>query len=391
MSWWDVLGGIYGLLSFFILGFYLNKMRYLPSLKKSEGCIDYNLFVSIIVPVKDEADTIEECLRSLINLNYKLKEIIVVLGKSHDGTEEIVNKFSDKVKIVHEPPLPDGWIGKNWACYVGYQSSKGELLLFTDGDTIHEECSLSKAVSIIVNENADMVTFFPKFIFRSFWEKLITPLIAVFIGISNRVWDLNNDKSNSFLGNGQYILIRRDVYEKVGGHKTVKDIVIEDYALAGLIKRSGYKLRGYNAPQFLKVKMYHNFSELWEGWTKNIYSGIGSVQRTIIFIAILFGLIFPYIFSAISFIQFIHGYPSPLILNVLPVLLMLAAGFIVYRSYDAPKIFALLIPFAMLLIITLIINSTIKSLLSSISWKGKKYRKIRSAKKFLENNIPLRQ
>ncbi|MEM3832321.1 MAG: glycosyltransferase family 2 protein [Thermoprotei archaeon] len=182
MYWWEVLGGIYGLLLFLTLGFYLNKIRHLPSLKQINKIIDNGPLVSIIVPVKNEADTIEECLSSLINLKYKSKEIIVVLGESTDGSEEIVRKFSDEIKIIREPPLPDGWIGKNWACYIGYQNSSGGLLLFTDGDTSHDEYSLSKTVSIIINENVDMITLFPKFIFRSLWEKLITPLIAVFIG-----------------------------------------------------------------------------------------------------------------------------------------------------------------------------------------------------------------
>jgi len=384
--WWEVLGGIYGLLLFLVLGFYLNKMRHLPSLKHANEISTNGPLVSIIVPVKNEADTIEECLSSLINLEYKSKEIIVVLGESNDGSEEIIRKFDDKIKIIHEPSLPDGWIGKNWACYIGYQNSNGDLLLFTDGDTIHDKHLLSKAVSIIVNENVDMITFFPKFIFRSFWEKLITPLIAVFIGISNSVWNLNNDRSKSFLGNGQYILIRRNVYESIGGHQIIKNIIIEDYALAGLVKHHGYKLRGYNAPQLLKVKMYNNFSELWEGWTKNIYSGIGSLKRTIIFIFMLIGLIIPYISSIISLMQLTNNHFSLLLLNLLPTFLMLTAGFVIYKSYGTTPILTLLLPVTIFLIITLIINSTIKSLLSNISWKGKKYQKVGNVKEFLEKS-----
>ncbi len=379
MYWWEIIGGLYGFLLFIILGFYLNKMRYLPRLDNVKG-ISKGSLVSIIVPVKDEEDTIEECLSSLINIKYEPKEIIVVLGESHDRTEEIVRKFN--VKIVHEPPLPDGWVGKNWACYIGYKHAKGELLLFTDGDTIHSEDSLSRTVGVVFNEGADMVTLFPKFVFRSFWEKLITPLIAIFIGLTNRVWNLNDDKSKAFLGNGQYILIRRMTYEKIGGHQAVRDMIIEDYALAGLIKRNGYKLRGYYAPQLLKVKMYHSFNELWEGWSKNIYSGIGDIKRTIIFILILSGLLLPYFFIIIVFSQLLNGYFSLLVLNLLPILLLIIAGIIVYKDYDA-EILVFLIPIAIFIIIMLIFNSLIQSTLLSVSWKGRKYHKIRSIKKFL--------
>lgn len=387
MYWWEMFSGVYGFLLFIVLGFYLNKMRYLPRLYNING-VDNGPLVSIIVPVKNEEDTIEECLSSLINVKYRSKEIIVVLGKSHDKTEEIVKRFVDKVKIVYEEVVPNDWVGKNWACYVGYQHANGKLILFTDGDTIHSEDSLSKIVNITLNERADMVTLFPKFIFRSFWERLVTPLIAIFIGISNKVWDLNNDDGKSFLGNGQYILIRRDVYEKIGGHMSVRNIIIEDYALAGLIKKHGYRLRGYYAPELLSVKMYRSFSELWEGWTKNIYSGIGSIKRTLMLISILLGLLFPYIFTIFALLQLLHWSFSLLTLNILPVFLLFIAGVIVYKNYDSGILYAFLVPLSILIVIVLIFNSMLRSILFDVSWKGRKYHKVKSVKEFL-NHVDL--
>ena len=91
---------------------------------------------------------------------------------------------------------------------------------------------------------------------------------TLFIGI-------NRDLHDAF-ANGQYLLFNRIVYEAIGGHEAVKDMLVEDYALAQLVKKHGYKLRFYWAPETLKVQMYRNFAELWEGWVKNIYLGIGS-------------------------------------------------------------------------------------------------------------------
>lgn len=384
MYWWEFFGGVYGFLLFVVLGFCLNRMRYLPRLYNVNGG-DEGPLVSIIVPVKDEEDTIGECLSSLVNVRYRSKEIIVVLGESRDGTEEIVRGFGDRVRVVYEGSLPDGWVGKNWACYVGYRYASGELLLFTDGDTIHSEDSLSKVVGVVLGEGADMVTLFPKFVFRSFWEKLVTPLIAIFIGISNRVWELNDDSSSSFLGNGQYLLIRHDVYERIGGHRSVRDIVIEDYALAGLVKKYRYRLRGYYAPELLRVKMYRSFSELWEGWTKNIYSGVGGVWNVIMLIFVFLGLLLPYVFVVFALLQFVNGVLSLLVFNVLPVFLLFVAGVVVYRSYDVGIFYAFLVPFGILIIVVLIFDSMLRSVLWGVSWKGRKYFKVRSVKEFLNS------
>ena len=106
--------------------------------------------------------TLEECLESLSKLDYSRREIIVVEGDSTDGTRRILEDYREKIRLVQEGPLPSGWVGKNWACHLGYDKAQGELLLFTDGDSVHSEDSLSRTVETLRSTRADMLSLAPR-------------------------------------------------------------------------------------------------------------------------------------------------------------------------------------------------------------------------------------
>src|SRR5215467_3917752 len=165
-----IINALLGLQSLFIFLFagyeYLTLMHF-PALPNSASTISEQPFVSIILPVRNQAKTVSDCIRSLIGLAYANREIIVVDGSSTDGTREQLEKFDDRLTIVEEQSLPQGWVGKNWACHQGYERSKGQLLLFTDGDSVHANGSLTRAVDYLQAENADMVTLAPGTILRS--------------------------------------------------------------------------------------------------------------------------------------------------------------------------------------------------------------------------------
>ena len=195
--------------------------------------------VSIILPVRNQASTVSDCVSSLVGLEYPNKEIIVVDGGSTDGTRELVQKFAHQMTLVDEEPLPVGWVGKNWACHLGYKKSRGELLLFTDGDSVHATDSLARSVNYLEAENADLVTLAPGTILRSFWERLLQPPIFLLIMILVGGKLVNDDHRANAIGNGQYMLFRRGAYDKVGGHYAVRDKIIEDYSLGRLLRGQG--------------------------------------------------------------------------------------------------------------------------------------------------------
>lgn len=334
--------------------------------------------VSIILPVRNQARTVVECLDSLVSLDYPNKEVIVVEGHSTDGTQDLLRKYQGQVKVVGEEPLPPGWVGKNWACHLGYRQAQGELLLFTDGDSIHSPASLKRTVSYLQSANADMVTLAPGAILKTFWEKLLQPpiflLIVLFVGGK---W-VNDDTRKNSLGNGQYMLFRRGAYEKVGGHEKVRERIVEDYTLARLVKLAGLRLRIVTAQNALGVRMYSSLREVWRGWRKNFYevSDNHKLTRAILRLLLLFSfLVLPFV---------VLGY-GIFLLPSTPFNLYLFAGafmsgllwlgvLIFYRAVSVSRLYGLLFPLAIMIYIGIGLDSTIRGALGlGVPWKGRVY------------------
>ena len=171
----DALLGAQSVFIFLFAGYEYLTLMHFPSLPTDAKDPPGSSLVSIVLPVRNQARTVAECVRSLVGLSYPNKEIIIVDGASTDATRDEIASFGGKVALFEEEPLPPNWVGKNWACHLGYKKSRGELLLFTDGDSVHATDSLTRAVNYLQAENADLVTLAPATILRSFWEKLLQP------------------------------------------------------------------------------------------------------------------------------------------------------------------------------------------------------------------------
>src|SRR3989441_9749414 len=256
----DSLLVIQSLLIFLFAGYEYRTLMHFPTLPNRTRTGSTLPRVSIILPVRNQARTVSDCLSSLAGVEYPNKEIIVVDGGSTDGTRELVQRFAHEITLVDEEPLPVGWVGKNWACHLGYKKSRGELLLFTDGDSVHTTDSLARSVNYLQFENVDLVTLAPGTILRTFWERLLQPPIFLLIMILVGGKLVNDDNRQNAIGNGQYMLFRREAYDKIGGHYAVRDKIIEDYSLGRLLKRAGMRLRFVIAPDALGVRMYASLS-----------------------------------------------------------------------------------------------------------------------------------
>ena len=206
----DVLLGIQSLFIFLFAGYEYRTLMHFPTLPAQTGTSRNLPSVSIILPVRNQAGTVSDCVSSLVGLEYPNKKIIVVDGGSTDGTRELVQKFAHEITLVDEELLPVGWVGKNWACHLGFKKSQGELLLFTDGDSVHTTDSLTRSVNYLQAENADLVTLAPGTILRSFWERLLQPPIFLLIMILVGGKLVNDDNRQNAIGNGQYMLFRRE-------------------------------------------------------------------------------------------------------------------------------------------------------------------------------------
>jgi chlorobactene glucosyltransferase len=236
-------------------------------------------FVTVIVPARDEERNIERVLRSLASSRYPAFEILVVDDRSSDRTAELACSVAPgqarRLEVIRGEPLPGGWLGKPWACWQGVQRAHGDLLLFTDADTVHGAELLSRSVRELREREADALTVLGRQLLETFWERLIQP--QIFLTMMVRFADARRPRPSarwrSAIANGQYLLFRREVYEALDGHRGVREEVVEDQALAQRLVRGGYRLWIGRAEDQLATRMYESLGEIIAGWSKNLVLG----------------------------------------------------------------------------------------------------------------------
>jgi chlorobactene glucosyltransferase len=228
--------------------------------------------VSVIVPARNEERNLPQLLPGLLSQRYPNYEVIVVDDQSEDDTPRILADFAakhERLKVVQGEPLPDGWLGKPYAMEQGARQAKGQWLLFTDADTVHSPFSISSSVAYALRDDIDLLSILPHYVLDTPSERLLMPV--AFLGIFSLypAYKVNDPASKVAIANGQYMLVKRSVYAEVGGAARVKDKIAEDLEFGKAVKRDGYKLCLADGRHLMSVRMYTNFSEVWEGWSKN--------------------------------------------------------------------------------------------------------------------------
>lgn len=246
--------------------------------------------VSAIIAARNEETDLGPCLDSLLAQDYPDLEVIVVDGRSTDQTREIARARAPRVRLLDEPPLPAGWVGKSWACDVGAKAASGSLLLFTDADVRYHPAAVRTTVESLERERADLLTLAPRLEMVGWWERVVLPFMTQLILTYFRTPRVNRPGSRTAMANGQYTLVRRDSYESVGGHEAVRGAVLEDVRLAQEFRRAGKSLRIAFAPDLLTTRMYRDRHEMFEGLLKNIHGTRFSAARQMVFLLGLVGL-----------------------------------------------------------------------------------------------------
>jgi GT2 family glycosyltransferase len=241
--------------------------------------------VSIIVPARNEQESLDRCLRSLVEQQGVYFELLVVDDGSTDRTPEIITAFAGvkecpfvgtnpwlvAVRAFNaRSPIPAGWTGKSNALWSAVSHARGEWLLFSDADTCHEKGSLERALEEAERYGAVLLSYSPLQELGSLPERVLMPVIFSELATRYRPGDVCDPTSPVAAANGQYMLIRSDVYQKVGGHKAVAGDLLEDVALAVRVKEDGGKLRFRVGIGEVSARMYRSGAQLVEGWTKNL-------------------------------------------------------------------------------------------------------------------------
>jgi len=235
---------------------------------------NYRPEVSVIVPARNEEASLRTCLESLVSQSGVEFEIIVVDDHSTDRTREIALSFAaaagSRLRVVEAGPLPAGWTGKNNAVVTGVHQARGEWLLFTDADTVHLPGSLARAIAEAKEHRVDMLSYSPEQIAVTFWEMAVLPVVFAELARQYPPSKVSDPNSPAAAANGQYILVKREVYDAVGGHAAVAGEILEDVALARAFKAAGKGIRFCHAAGAVRTRMYRNWSQLRDGWTKNL-------------------------------------------------------------------------------------------------------------------------
>lgn len=232
--------------------------------------------VSILVPVRNEQAVIADCLRSLLAQDYPHFQVLVLDDGSTDDTRRILEHLAqtdERLQIFSGASLPEGWLGKSWACHQLAQVATGELFLFTDADTTHHPHALRAGVAALLAENADLVTGFLYQRMSTWGERLTVPTIFwcffVFLPLA-LAYRLRLPILS--LTNGQWMLFRRTAYQTIGGHAAVRSSPIDDIALGRRIKASGLRWRVVDASDYVTCRMYSNLTDAVKGFSKNLFA-----------------------------------------------------------------------------------------------------------------------
>ena len=225
--------------------------------------------VDVIIPARNEEDCLGRCLQSLLAQQGISFQIKVVDDASTDRTRSIAESFPG-VRVLSAGELRPGMTGKVNALVTGAAGSTADWLLFTDADTFHYPGSLVASVREAEDRKVDLFSYSPEQETASWWELAVMPLVFADLVRTYSLESVSDPADATVAANGQYILVRRDVYEAIGGHSVLPLNVLEDIELAKLFKVSGHRIWFGHGAGMVRTRMYRTFSAMWEGWSKGL-------------------------------------------------------------------------------------------------------------------------
>jgi len=347
-------------------------------------------FVSILVPARnEEGRVLDAAISSMLAQDYGNFEIVAVDDRSTDRTGEMLHALAgtnERLRVIDGAPLPEGWLGKPCAMQQALASSRGEWVLATDADMIFERSALRTAMAKAVADNYDAVTFIPRVLCLSFWERVFMPVFGWFMVIALPVHRVNDPKRREAIGIGGFFLMRRKALQRVGEYNAVRAEVAEDLRMAESLKRSGARLRVEYAPDLCSTRMQTNFREIWEGFTKNLFAGAefsllkattGGIGVLIFAVAPLFVALWSAVVAMIAMTnnsaQTGTNWWRVFVPAALVWITQVSIFALVNKRCEVPVRYAFTVPLGHALFVAILANSTIKIAFGSgVTWKGRK-------------------
>ncbi|MGB6431930.1 MAG: glycosyltransferase [Candidatus Acidiferrales bacterium] len=254
-------------------------LRQLPWLKRTEPLrSDHAPSISIIFAARDEAEKLAKALPTLLDQNYPDYEVLAVNDRSRDATLDILNQFaraSKRLRVLDVTELPPGWLGKTHALDAGYHAARGEWLVFTDADVSFSPDVLSRAMALATERGWDHLTLLAGIEMHGVWEIAAVSYFGLVFVAGNGIWHTNRPNSRAYNGVGAFQLVRREAYERAGGHKRLALDVIDDMKLGKIVKLAGFRSGTGIAFDEVRVRWQAGLRNVIAGVTKNMFAAVG--------------------------------------------------------------------------------------------------------------------
>jgi glycosyltransferase involved in cell wall biosynthesis len=249
------------------------RLRALKDVTPARACPP----LSVITAARNEARRIEVALTSLLRLDYPALEIIVVNDRSTDETGAILERLArqdSRLTIKHVSELPEGWLGKNHALYLGAAEASGTLLLFTDADVVFEPSTLRRAAALMEQDTLDHLAAVPDVRVPGIALNSFVAAFGIFFSLYARPWKARDPHSRFHIGIGAFNLIRADVYHAIGTHRAIAMRPDDDMKLGKLVKKRGFRQDAVYGRDLITVEWYASIGELVDGLMKNAFAGV---------------------------------------------------------------------------------------------------------------------
>lgn len=334
--------------------------------------------VAIVIPARNEESNIGPCLEAALAQDHPDTRIFVLDDGSTDRTPEILAPYAGRVTVIQGGggALPPGWLGKPWACQRAAQHALAsdfapDWLLFIDADVRLRPRAVSASLGYAQRGELAMLSGLGHMDTVSFWEEVLQPMVAGLILAGNPIDKVNDParRPERPLANGQFILLRRDAWEAVNGHTAVANDVVDDVGMAAAVTKAGFPYHLVFMRSLFTCRMYDSFRAVWEGWTKNLFAGVGRSWLRVFGVAgFMFGyILLPWLLLLVSLTGLL---PAPWSTwSLACVLTMQLARAYLDHTFERPLRYGVLMPFGAALTMGLFINSGLKA--KTATWKGR--------------------
>ena len=340
--------------------------------------------LAVLIPARNEAHNLPACLENLAAQDYAGRfEVWVLDDHSTDGTGEIIARFSERdgrFRYLKGQPLPEGWLGKHWACQQLAEASQAEIYLFLDADTRLAPSTLRVAVGTMLDENIDLLSLVPLEEMLTWGERLILPyflwaLMAFYpLGLAFTLrWSWFSFTI------GQFMLFRRSAYFAIGGHAAVRDDVVDDMALGRKVSAAGYCWRLMDGTVLVRCRMYHSFGEAWRGFSKNLFPVLGGRVLPFLFVYSWLGWVIFQPWAVVISAWLGFSLNADVGKALIAIGLALSLFTMAYVRLKVPVYLVAFYPMTMALNLMIGLYSLVLSLQGKASWKGRRLpvRKVR--------------